>query len=374
MIDFTDFLTIHFIMAYRDHQREVQELQREKSKLIQKSFEDIGIYSERLVSVITNTANKANENYVEREIVEGVKLLPLYIFDSVLRIQKRDVTKEQDKLLDVYFSAINVGFTKRTFLMSQDIQREIIGRVGIGPGYASKFWIEVYKCLYVHDNAFEVLGEISKCYTELLIRFATLGHMRSDSVLDIGEAFIKALYDGLVAKQNEVLDDIDYVGIVPYLLHKNEMERLALEVERASGDVEMDLAELIPYFEVGMLRDLIDKSGRTSTEKARILDYAMEKSEIFFHADGAEIYRHVDSRTGMYNLISTITEQFIVTVLIMGMRGNVQDKAAQMVEEAIGYLCGIETDLVKEFPLQKLSGQAYDYIAKVYERALMSLK
>jgi len=338
-----------------DSHRETEVKEERQALFFQKCREDFAAAAADLHGSIIGISEGANPCDIPAEILDGSAMLPVYAFKKVLEVQGGCPTLEQDELLDLFFSRIDPEFTKYEFLASLSSNNRVSQRmgalVGISDSFAGEFWVTLFKAINVTNGDEKVLSKITVPFSTLVICFAILGKLQSQFGVSICEDFVNAVYKQIIKCRSLPESGVDWFGEVHYLEHKKRMENIATALFTAAGEQdEIDIREKLDYFFVTILYDLVNSSTMTVPDKARILDEAFHKCSINPGFSGHEVFRQMEDRTALYDLICDLRDTLFVLILYWSVTTESKTGVVEFGLECFGFLGGVERELVKAYP------------------------
>jgi len=374
--DFWDVLTFSTVMAVRDWSRDNQRRKEKTTNFYQKCNEEIADAASEMFEVITAVAEQANPNYIPNEIGQGGVMLPVYAFYKVLQKQGGLPTKEQTKVMDLFFNAMSLPFSKLEFLAAvrsyNTARQSIENLVGISDLNSGKFWQLFFKSMYITQSDEKTLTKLTDKFSSIIMRFSILGRPESEVALPICEEFINSVHKQIQQCRNLPEEDIDFMGEVSFYEHYQRMRNLSIDLVHAAGDEdELDIEQLFDYFSIGILFQLVTRTTRNISVQAEMLDKAMEISGISLGIDGYEAMKQLTESGELSDLVNNIIHireefgGFWGIILIVAQKADREDDAMTFTKECMGYLMGIETELSKEYPYSGFGTIAKDYMVDV---------
>jgi hypothetical protein len=378
-MDFWDHLTLVTLITVRDYYHDKEKQKQKIGKIYKKCKEEIACAASDLFNAITEVSEKANPNCIPNEIGTGSIILPVYAFAKVLQAQGGIPSSEQKSFLDFYFKNMSVGFSENEFLASMhsnnDTQHKMDALVGISENSAGTFWIAFFKAMYVTKSDESTLSKVADYFSSIVVRFSILGKTQNQVALPICESFIKAIHTQIIKCRKLPENDLDFIGEVPYLEHKQRTTNIAMSLLYAAGEQDgLDLDQMLPIFYISMLYDMVNMTNRNTHDKAGILDYAMKICSIEFEFSGYDIYKHVENGDELGELIGTMSNRMFV--IIAGLSGQAHREAdgPKFAAECLGFLVGVEKQLSKEYPLSGFGDLARTYITNQTQSLLNLMK
>ena len=378
-MDFWDHLTLVTLITVRDYYHDKEKQKQKIGKIYEKCKEEIACAASDLFNAITEVSEKANPNCIPNEIGTGSIILPVYAFAKVLQAQGGIPSSEQKSFLDIYFKNMSVGFSENEFLASMhsnnDTQHKMDALVGISENSVGTFWIAFFKAMYVTKSDEGTLSKVADYFSSIVVRFSILGKPQSQVALPICESFIKAIHMQIIECRKLPENDLDFIGEVPYLEHKQRITNIAMSLLYAAGEQDgLDLNQMLPIFYISMLYDMVNMTNRNTHDKAGILDYAMKICSIEFEFSGYDIYKHVENGDELGELIGTMSNRMLV--IIAGLSGQAHREAdgPKFAAECLGFLVGGEKQLSKEYPLSGFGDLARTYITNQTQSLLNLMK
>jgi len=378
-MDFWDHLTLVTLITVRDYYHDKEKQKQKIGKIYEKCKEEIACAASDLFNAITEVSEKANPNCIPNEIGTGSIILPVYAFAKVLQAQGGIPSSEQKSFLDFYFKNMSVGFSENEFLASMhsnnDTQHKMDALVGISENSVGTFWIAFFKAMYVTKSDERTLSKVADYFSSIVVRFSILGKPQSQVALPICESFIKAIHMQIIECRKLPENDLDFIGEVPYLEHKQRITNIAMSLLYAAGEQDgLDLDQMLPIFYISMLYDMVNMASRNIHDKAGILDYAMKLCSIEFEFSGYDIYKHVENGDELGELIGMMSNRMFV--IIAGLSGQAHREAdgPKFAAECLGFLVGVEKQLSKEYPLSGFGDLARTYITNQTQSLLNLMK
>ena len=216
-MDFWDHLTFATTLAIRDYYREKEKQKKKLEEFRMQCGSEIAAEASKFYNLAQKLTEQAKIRIVPKEFTDGTMLFPMYVFNRVLALQRNRVTKSQDKLLSTY-RATMMAVVKPSPTMSAVNEIMRIDDTGVGA-----FWKIFFKVLYLTPNDEHVLIEISECFTNVAVRFAFLGGVDIKLTEPMCNAFIRALHIQSIACRSLPEEDIDFIGEIHFLEHKDRM-------------------------------------------------------------------------------------------------------------------------------------------------------
>lgn len=379
-MDFFDIFGIAAIMSVRDYYRDVDRQKQKAAQFYQKCREEIADEIGAAFELIQSEAERANPNFIPNEIVLGGLYLGLYGCGLVLQVQP-SVSAEQDKLLTIMFRSLSFSFTKEQFIAAMrtraGVYQQFIDVIGITESKAGSFWVAFFKTLYKNGTNQKLLTDVMNHFSNIVMRFAILGHPNSQVALPIIERAYKAVDHQVVACRNLPDDDVDFIGLIPYAEHFSRLNRLfdslLLAGKLEEHNVEPDFMNML--FDHMLLNNISElvMAGKLKTEqKIRIIDEVLDNLPFRFSMDAAAF---LNSKANDPSFHSFICDTIVTTnqklgmvwhiILICGEKSGRQQDCISLAKEYVGMMLGIDSELSKRYPLSGFGSIAREQVKPI---------
>jgi hypothetical protein len=389
-MDMWDSLTLATVLAIRDDYCDMEEQvkydARQRQRYLQKCIDDFVDSAVSLIDTVYVVCKQANPGACPREIIDGVNILPVYIFMKVLRAQGGNPSSNQSNVIDVYFEKFDVGFQKHEFINSlhsnNNARQQMKALLGISETFVGTFWIALFKAMYVTKSKEETLKKIMNHFTTAIVRFAVLGHVQEYVITTICEKFVNAIHKQIVECRKLPESQIDFFGEASPNEHMRRMSDIAFNLYNLAGDPDdPEMEQTFPLFVAGMLRGFINLSSLPKDEKSKLLDKFMQRFSIEvklgeIHFSGSMIFAesHESSNfqqviRSMQGLLGQIIPIVFQSILIYSTKAKRDNDSMAFMTACTGFLLGVEKELANDYPYYgfgRLSGKYIsDELAKV---------
>lgn len=349
-MDFWSIIQLNVAMGIRDYYRDKAREEEKKKDYYHNVIVEIADESAALGKLALSVFQKANPNVMLLETAKGAHMLPFYCFSLALQMQRGPITKEQNIVLDMFCRTMNLGFDKKQFLSDNAVSKKIYDTVGITMNHMGTFWGTFFKGVYVTNESPEILEKLANHMTGIVMRFAHLGKVDLHDTLPMCENFLKILASQAINAHDLPESEIDYMGEASYLEHKRRAELIAKRVVREAGDEEeLDIDDMLPFFFMSLLYELIDSAKGSLDEKGEILNYAISKCEIQTGFDGKDIFHQMKFGGEMKQGFENVMNGALPVITIASVRANRMDDSPEFMKECTNFLIGVEKTLAAKY-------------------------
>ena len=371
--------------AIRDYYRERQSQKRKWEVFCQKCSKEIIDECIKVSTLIGDALKKQSGLHVDRDIIEGIRQLPLYGFYLVLQRQGR-ATGEQERLLHLFISKLTVPYSYEDYYKCLDsnnqVRQSLIDLVGITHEQAGRFWVRFFKVLYRTDGDTNIISALIDSFGSIIMRFAALSGKTEGYLLVLLKQFIEDVHYQSAICRTLPDDTIDLYGDNTFIDHYRKYKEDTLKVCRMTMDEKDEELNPLLFFEtftIGLIYQLIKRCTRKRKDKIAIMDDILSKIDIETTIDGNYVFTYMEDYQGKEStiiayMIHTFTdlEQGNPVGWNILMRGsgtyNLKTrKDIKAVEEAINFMIGVENYLVDNYPLSGFGHLALEYTSKVMD-------
>lgn len=267
---FSNAIAFAVAMTIRDMSEEREKKRIKTQKFYQECYEKITDDSAQAFDVVTKVVKKASRRYIPEEIGIGSTYLALYAFAIVIKRQGK-VTKEQSKIIKIYFNNMNYPFTESSYIEAAKRGTDVgnfRSIIAIDFCYAGIFWVDFFRALYKSGTQKD-LQDVIDYITSIIIRFSFLGNPNSDISNDICQNFIDCINFQINQVREITNDEIDWLGIVPIKERLEEMKityENLIDESNITNDISKD--ELLPLLELEILNCICDVVMLTKRPKS----------------------------------------------------------------------------------------------------------
>jgi len=388
-MDFWDHLMIAATLAVRDSYRDmekqiareeqaIREEQYRETQFRQKIVDEFADAVSNLLGVINDVSKRANPHWCPNEIVEGLNILPVYVFRKVLKAQGGNPTPTQSSLIDTFFRELSFGFTRSEFIASlhsnNRVSQKMKELVGISESFSGAFWIAFFKAMYVTKSDERTLSKVIEYFTVIVMRLAVLGDLNERAAISICERFISALRKQIVECRKLPVNKIDIIGELHYFEHLKHMADIAFSIyNAASGPEDIEMETLFPIYLTNLIYELLEMTTLGTREKPGLLDRTMERCSIKLDLDGItlsgfDVYAHMKNSDPLYDLLDQATEVMFIALLGMSVKADMCEDSMKFITASMGFLAGLEKELAAEFPFCGFGRLALKYISTEMEK------
>jgi uncharacterized membrane protein SpoIIM required for sporulation len=358
---------------------------RQQQQYFQKCIDDFVASAVNLIDTIYTVCKMANPGVCPREIVDGVDILPVYIFMKVLKAQGGSPSSNQSAVIDVYFKKFDPGFQKYEFIESlhsnNNARQKMKALIGISETFVGTFWIALFKAMYVTKSDEETLKIIMKYFTTAIVRFAVLGNVQEHVITAICEKFVNALHKQILECRKLPESQIDFFGEASPNEHLRRMSDIAFSLYNTFGDPEgPDMNEMFPHFIAGLLHGFINKSSMSITDKGKLLEELMQRFSIDvslgdMRFSGPMLFTTSTENNGFKELLRKmqgmvvgmppIMFQYIVMYTFQSGRN---DDSMAFMSACTGFLLGVEKELTKEYPFYGFGNLSGTFLSGEFDK------
>ena len=359
------------------------------SKFKKQNMDELAEAMVEVTEVLIQEVDQKKLAYISKYIIEGAAQLPLMAFCLVLQCQKTDISKEQEKVLEIYFSSTVSPYTKEEFLNPScynDLYKELAVLLGADNDTIGMFWQEIIKISIQDIKNVSVLNKIIILFTKIIVRFAALGNCEDSSVFEVLQEFSEAVLSRTsmlevdenqredeteeeMVETNEV-DNSKELYVSKYEIFKNEYEYV---VEFTNAIQEgLPALDIYPYFCMGVLYDIIKESTVSENEKIEMLDFVLLNCNMDFGYSGVQIVSAMEDKSEEIEskeLACSIQEMVNINaannfwMIMATLSGKCIDVGyeTKLVEYCIDFLFCLEGMLLYKYP-----GCGLDNVSKNY--------
>ena len=384
MISFWDRVWAVTAMSIRDYYKERDAQQKRWDDFCKKCTQEILEECSNISRYIQKAVEKQTGVHIHKDLADGIIQLPLYGFHIALRSQP-GLVREQDHILDLFFSNFSIPFSKQAFIntvrIDNDAKKELFDLVGISEEKAGRFWVQFFKVLYRTDNDTESIEKIIDSFCAITMRFSAVSHGLSEAILPTFEAFIKSVHIQSELCRLEPNDIVDFYGDLPFVEHfskaKEEIYKVCnMCMEEPDEDLNPD--QFFRAFIYGILYQVIRRCSRNRDDKIQIMDDVLSKIDMGSACvDGKYIFKymedlHGEETTMLAFMMHTFTDiednQPMGWILITRFSGTYNLETGQSVyavQEATNFIIGVENYLADKYPLSGFGDIATKYARRV---------
>lgn len=356
----TESILFYAMLTVQERKFEKEQRLIKTQKFYQQCYEEISAELEKAVNISCEVTERASSIYSPSDMVDGLKLLPLFCFEKVIQRQ-RNISNEQRRTMELYFTHFDYGFSISDF-SSGAIQGTGIERfkalMNLTESIVGSFWINLFRA-FCKAGSQQEYQAFCDSVTATIMRFAVLGNFNNTVAIDICKDFLKCANEQIKNVLNLGGEVIDWFCTIPVEKHISEVRRLFSYLvdhsgikKSVNGDTLMELFEMMFLHTVCDLVMLTNKPADTklnmiqsSLAEAGIVPLVSPKEYVEGIAKGSEagkVYKQyfaVGANGGSFwRLITT-------------MSGNVSDQKAGMlfVTELISMFVHIEDYLTQNY-------------------------
>ncbi len=371
--------------AIRDYYRERQAQKRKWEDFCQKCSQEIIEECINISMIINNALEKQSGSHVDRDIIEGIRKLPLYGFYLVLQKQGR-ATGEQERLLSLFVTKLNVSYSideyMQALVSNNRVRRDLISLVGISHDYAGNFWIRFFKVLYRTDEDTKYISELVESFGSITMRFAALSGKTEGYLLVILKQFLEDVHyqSGMCRLLPD--DTIDIYGDNSFMDHFYIYKQETLKVCRMTmdeNDEDLNPTLFFKAFTLGLVYQIIRRGTRNRKDKISIMDKILSMIDLDSSIDGNYIFKYMEDYHGedttmiayMMHLYTDLEgDSPLGWNLLLRASGTYNLKTRKdviAIEEAINFMIGLDNYLVDNYPMSGFGDIALNYAAKAMD-------
>lgn len=376
---FSDALAFAVVMTLRDMNKEKEKRLIKTQKFYQECYERITEDSKQVFDIVSNVVQKAAGRYIPVEIGTGSTYLALYAFAQVIEKQGQ-VTKEQSKLIKIYFDNFDYPFSESAYLYAAKTGTEIADFrkiIAITKSQVGGFWINFFRALYKAGTQKD-LQDVTDLITSMMMRFSVLGKFDNGIVRAVCQEFVDSVNYQMSHIQMISNKEVDWFGMIPV------SERLAEIRELYEGLVddsnitdEISKSELLSMLELLLLNCICDIAMMTNQPKTIKMQMMNEGAAfVGIHSDVTpeqyvrEIANNTDTgqayRT-MFSARDPLGSMWLV-ILTMGGQINRRDDAMTVINDIFSILLQVENYLDEKYRFLGKENIARDYTLHIIEQ------
>lgn len=379
MWSFWDALILTTMMSVRDYYRDRERNILRVNQFKQKCIETISDNAMGILEDIKGVVEQQKTSYMSNAISTGIVQLPMYAFYLVLINQKVGVTKEQRKVIDMFYRNLTMPYSQYDFLSSikSDNHASLYIKefVGISKVHIGKFWTEFFRAIYRTETEEKVVTGMIEKFATIVMNFSMLGDTKSNYAETILQNFMEAV--GYQVSQCRTLpkDKIDMYGDAGYVEHYHAFEKEYTKIVKLTKSDEEGLPafDIYPYFCMGVVYHVVNRSTQDRQDKASCIDYVMDACNMDFGYTGIQIIDSVekidvgqDDELGWWinNLTSTESEGVSFWQIMATLGGKCKDYnyETNLIPELCGFLIGMDGELAKKYPMSGFGDIAKPYL------------
>lgn len=373
---FSDALAFAAVMTIRDMSREKEKKLIKTQKFYQECYEKIANDSERAFSIVSKVVQKASRRYVPNEIIAGSTYLVLYAFALVIERQGR-VTKEQSKIIRIYFGNMSVPFSENSYLNAVKTGNEVgdfRNIISISENYAGGFWVNFFRALYKSGTQKD-LQDMIDCTTSIIIRFSLLGNPDSNISSGICRNFIDSVNYQINQVREISIKEVDWLGAIPIKDRLEEMEIFYEDlIDRSDVTKNIAKEELLPYLELQILNcicDIVMVTKQPKSVKLQMMNDAVRLSTIHTDVTPEQYVREIENNTEMGQFYKIMFSSgnplgsFWVMIFAMGGQIYGTDEPIGIVNNIFSILLQIENYLDEKYNFLGNDSIAKDYMLRI---------
>ena len=360
-----DVFGVAAVLSIRDYYRDLDYQKHKTAKFYQKCIEEISNDMSAAFELICGEFERVSPDNIPTEIVNGSTILGLYGCGLVLQVQP-SISADQDRLLDIIFRCLSIPYSKEQFIYAvrskSGVYSQFIDLIGITKENVGDFWLSLFKMFLKNSLNQKSLSAIMFRFSNIVMRFAILGHKDSEVAFPIIEEFYKSVDFQMSNLQPIVEDEIDFIGPMPYVSHLLNMKRLFDELmydshPETDGMEPGSFQELFEYMLLNNISNLIMACSMNPTQKVEMIDEVLLNLPFDFSMNATTFLTMKNTnhefRALIDNTIITTKEtlgKFWFFILIFGEKTARQEDCLKIAEEYISLMCGIEAGLAKLYP------------------------
>lgn len=345
----------------------------------QEHKEKIGDDSATFIAAVSEMVSGVADKNSNRIIVEGMPVVPTYVFLKVFRLQHTLPSEHQMQMLDLYFKSIHLNFSKQDFLNSvsgnNDTNEYMEKLVGVTNHSLGSFWEKLFEAMCASEKKEGNLSVIIKCIESIMMSFAILGGQDQDKVEMECEEFanvIRRQFDRIVdGFENEVITQSN----TDFILHHQHMKKICNELMVEAGDDgEFNINEAFNYFSIGLVYELLKNAELERADKIALLDEIIQLCGIELAETGEDILNEMDDLEGaFYSTVSYLTKitdesQGLWGILfILATKAQRNEAAIEFLNECAGFLMNLQLNWSNRFPFT-FKVQASKYMVDILEK------
>lgn len=384
MISFWDRVWAVTAMSIRDYYKERDAQQKKWDEFCQKCTQEILEECSNISTYILKAVEKQPGVHIHKDLADGIVQLPLYGFHIALKNQT-GLVREQDHILDLFFSNFSIPFSKQAFIntvrIDNDAKKELFDLVGISEKKAGRFWVQFFKVLYRTDNDTESIEKLIDSFCAITMRFSAVSHGLSATILPVFETFVKSIHIQSELCRLEPNDIVDFYGDASFLEHFRKYKEDTYKVcnmciDEPDEDFNPDM--FFKAFTYGILYQVVRRCLRNRDDKIRIMDDVLAQIDMGYSTvDGKYIFNYMETSpeeetTMLAYMMHTFTDieddKPMGWILIARFSGTYNLKTGESVygvQEATNFIIGVENYLADKYPMSGFGDIATKYAKKV---------
>ncbi len=371
--------------AIRDYYRERQAQKKKWDEFCQKCTLEIIDECKSILSTISSALSKQSGNHTDRDILDGIRQLPLYGFYLVLQKQG-SATGEQIRVLQLFLSRLQVPYSfdgfQQALVSDNSVRRDLLDLVGISENKAGRFWIRFYKVLYRTDADTKCISDLIESFGSITMRFAALSGKTEGYLLVILKQFIEDVHYQADACRALPDDTIDLYGDSSFLDHYEHYKDETLNVCRMTmdeNDDDLNPTMFFKTFTLGLIYQVIKRCTRNRKDKIVMMDRVLSMIDIDSSIDGDYVFKymedyHGEETTMIAYMMHTFTDleggnPVGWNILLRGSGTyNLQThKDVKAIEEAMNFIIGLENYLSDNYPMSGFGNIATEYASQAMD-------
>lgn len=385
MLDFWDHLWLAKLAVVENYYREKCEQEKKWEDFCQESIHEILSDAGKLVRIVQEYTDRQSGIHVHKDLVEGLKHLPIYAFYLVLGGQDK-ISREQRDLLTLYFSHFNMPYTVDSFLQAvrsdNTARKAFLELIGIDKEKAGRFWIQFYKLLYRTAEDTKPITDLIDSFCRIMMRFAAISHKDMDYLIPLMKSFVEAVHIQADICWEEPDDTIDFYGDYSFLEHFQEYKESSYAVcdhTMDPDDESLNPTDFFQAFTIGIIYQVIRRCTRNRSDKIRILDDVLNQCDIGADVDGSYVFKYLEDVQGedtsmLAAMAQMLTDPdvkecvgWIILARASGTYNLDTNKNMNPVQDAINFIIGMENYLVDKYPMSGFGDVATTYARKVMD-------
>lgn len=375
---FSDALAFSVAMTVRDMSKEREKRLIKTQKFYQECYEKIANDSRLAFDVVMKVVQRASRRYIPGEITSGCTYLALYAFALVIERQEK-VTKEQSKIIKIYFDNLNFPFSQSVYLSAAKTGAELGDFrkvISISRSYVGEFWVQFFRALYKSGTQKDLQNMVDYT-TSIVMRFALLGNVNSKIFNGICQDFIESVNYQINQVREISLKEVDWLGVIPIPDRLAEMRTFYEDLVDSSNitdDVPKD--QLLPWLELLVLNcicDIVMITKQPKLVKLRMMNDAVELVEIHTDVTPEEYVKEIANNTEMGKFYKTMFSSgspigaLWIVILTMGGQINKKDEALGIINAIFSIMIQVENYLDEKYNFLGKESIAQDYTLHILE-------
>lgn len=375
---FSNALAFAVAMTVRDMSKEREKRLIKTRKFYQECYEKIADDSHQAFNTVMKVVQKASRRYIPDEIASGSTYLALYAFALVIERQG-NVTKEQSKIIKLYFDNMNFPFSQSTYLNAAKTGAELNNFrkiMSISRNYAGEFWVQFFRALYKSGTQKD-LQDMVDYTTSIIMRFAVLGNPNSN----ISNGICQELIDSINYQINQAREispkEVDWLGVIPMPDRLSIIRTLyedLVDNSNITEDVPKD--NLLSWLELLILNcicDIVMMIKQSKSVKLKMINDAVQLVGIHTDVKPEEYVKEITNNTETGKFYKTMFSSdspmgsLWTVILIMGGQIDKTDEALEIINSIFSIMIQVENYLDETYNFLGKESIAQDYTIHILE-------